>query len=294
MNYFYFTSSRSDAERYMPVGLRNKNVTFVYFGSMREVLRAAVAAAPGDVMIFNSMRWIDIVLMKFFFSKGFDILNFQHGANDYFKERSINVIMRKLFNKRYYNELFVLFIFTVYRFCIKSSRKAKLTCIYFTKSYHTAFGEAFNSSQYGLIEFLAVAVPSPLKWGTKDEIQQWGHCYAFLVDELFEGTLGISSNILLRNIKDYIVREKISELWIKLHPRRSVNIYAELNISCKAEIVECLPISCSLLIGGSSNLLGAPVKYTDFVSVFPGGLVKTKLQKIVSLSEMQIHDVEFF
>lgn len=279
----------------MPIWIKQEKLKIVRFRSIFEVFKVLICARNDDVIITNSLRFIDMIVIRCFFKRGLRNINFQHGINDYFAVKTLGALFKKLINLNYYSEFMVILLLLTFEKASWSRCKTKdVLFIYFTSRHRFNFRTfAKKYINYKVIE-IPVSVPSPLIWGTKEEIKQMGYCDIFIIDELFENTYGISPKSIVKFITEMLHENKFLRVWVKLHPRREKNIYRELDDICNIQFVQHVPFRCSILVGAHSNLLQAPILHREFLLVKKNGFCKSVLQSYESLSDIQLDDIDIF
>lgn len=256
----YISSSVDEALRYSyddwSFQVIPYNNCFIFFTNLLILLRA-------EVVIVNGYRAPDRCIIDLLIGLKVNIHVVQHGSNENFSlsKSSLRLILLKIIPSlgQYINWGIVCVLCMSIRRLRKiwlyrvADERTVVKAFYFTENYKLLW-EDFLKGKRILLSFTRCLPPSPMIWGVKNTTKRGAGATAFLIDEPFDQHTYLSHNKVTASVKDFVEKNNISKVLVKLHPRSKGEIFYSSPIFT---IIDYVPISTKFLIAYKSNLIRA-------------------------------------
>lgn len=203
-------------------------------------------------VVFSGARVVDLYTFNAFKRKVKEILILQHAENENRTRFSVKFLWANRVKVTYW-ALSIAIINAIMLFKKERiSKSTKINIYYWLQSYRKRWEEYVKQE----VNAVLCPAPNPLIYGCVKPIQideiVVGY---FLVDEPLSKTLGITPEEEVELIKGLIKKYKITELFVKLHPRSSASKYDDIP---EIIITETVLIKAKNVCGYKSGLLAAP------------------------------------
>lgn len=217
----------------------------IYYSDLRTLIVLFGMDFTESKLILNGLRFPDLVLIKIFMFKKWDIILLQHNAIIP-KYSSVEKIKKLWFNCiKYLSWLVYLILMILIILPKKSGQRGHVNCFCFTSDFGRAVSMITNVNLIELLHPPDMRVYGAESVNLTDEELEY-----FFVDEPFEKTLGISSVSVLNEALKILPEN--GKLNVKLHPRSKQQKYQ--NFEEKITIIDFFPQKVKILFTYNSNL----------------------------------------
>lgn len=225
---------------------QNENDRSLYYNSLKTVFSLLAVRNEQLKVVVNGLRIPDRFLIYLCKLKHLEIIVLQHNAE---VPRYSNMAkIRKIYNnfgKYTVWILFCLLLAPIVLALMKRGQNYSGTCFYFTEEFGSEVENICPNFQ-----FRKCSWPDMRRFGSASDAAIRGHASYFFIDEPFENTLGISSDVLLLKALTHVSEQE--KLVVKIHPRSDDRKYDDFLDRLK--ITNIFPETIDFIFTYKSNL----------------------------------------